>query len=671
MRHITELPVALREIENIWIPLSDGIRLAARLWLPETVESHPVPAVLEYIPYRKRDMTAVRDSATHRFLAGHGYACIRLGVRGVGDSEGVYEDQFGHQYLEDVLDAIAWIAKQSWCSGEVAMFGLSWGAAIALQAASLRPAALKTIVCAAGIDDRYALRYPGGCLSTATVTSITAQMSYATRPPDPALAGDGWRDMWLARLRSASPMSQAWLGHPRRDASWLSQSIAPDYSRIGCPVLLAAGWSDHAFADGMLRTHARLEVPRLGIFGPWGHRYPHLGVPEPAVGFLQLALRWLDHWLKGREPELPSKPVLLSWMPRGFTIAATPVSRPGRWVGERVWPSPVMAEESWWLDTGRLAKQMPPAGTASVPSSLLVGSGAGEFMPLFATGANPELPGDQREDDAQSCLFDSDPLDNPIEILGTPVLRLGLDAGALKGQVVVRLCEVAPDGSSRRVSWGARNLALADDFLGDQPRARTGVVSVTVPLYATADGFAAGNRIRLAISMSYWPILWPSASTDPLALHLDGSQLALPVRHPRQGDTIALPSPESGPPLRWSMLRAGGYQRKESVDAVTGEHVIEITDDTGEFRIDDIALSLHEVTNRVFRIHPDDPASASIETRISCGFRRDRWCAETIALGRVFRRSEAISAHHAIKALEGETVIFERDWDERILSSPR
>ena len=200
MRRVNELPLAVCEMENIWIPLSDGVRLAARMWLPETTASQPVPAVLEYIPYRKRDMTALRDGATHGYLAGHGYACVRLDVRGVGDSEGLYGDQFTAQYVDDAVEAIAWLARQPWCSGDVAMFGLSWGAAIALQTAVHRPPELKTIVCAAGIDDRYALRYPGGCLSTATVSSIVAQMSYATRPP-----GSRHRRRALARDVAGSP----------------------------------------------------------------------------------------------------------------------------------------------------------------------------------------------------------------------------------------------------------------------------------------------------------------------------------------------------------------------------------------------------------------------------------------------------------------------------------
>src|ERR1051326_4158571 len=253
MRHVTELPVAVREIENIWIPLSDGVRLAARVWLPEGAENTPVPAVLEYIPYRKRDMTALRDGATHGYLAGHGYACIRLDVRGVGDSEGLYGDQFTAQYADDAVEAISWIARQPWCSGAVAMFGLSWGAAIALQTAARRPPALKTIVCAAGIDDRYTLKYPGGCLSTATLSSIVAQISYAARPPDPAIVGERWCEMWLARLAAVRPMTQAWLEHPYRDDAWRSASIG-DCSGIACPVLLSAGWADPAFASAMLRT---------------------------------------------------------------------------------------------------------------------------------------------------------------------------------------------------------------------------------------------------------------------------------------------------------------------------------------------------------------------------------------------------------------------------------
>src|SRR5260221_4399213 len=121
------------------------------------------------------------------------------------------------------------------------MFGLSWGGAIALQIAARRPAALKTIVCAAGIDDRYALRYPGGCLSTASISGIVAQMSYATRPPDPEIVGARWREIWMARLGAARPTAAALLAHPMRSNGGRTASIADDYAPIACPNLLSAG----------------------------------------------------------------------------------------------------------------------------------------------------------------------------------------------------------------------------------------------------------------------------------------------------------------------------------------------------------------------------------------------------------------------------------------------
>src|SRR3546814_11204260 len=76
------------EIENTFITLSDGCRLAARIWLPQDAEQHPVPAVLEYIPYRKRDSTAPRDESMHPLAAARGYACVRVENRGHGQADG-------------------------------------------------------------------------------------------------------------------------------------------------------------------------------------------------------------------------------------------------------------------------------------------------------------------------------------------------------------------------------------------------------------------------------------------------------------------------------------------------------------------------------------------------------------------------------------------------------
>ena len=143
---IKDFPRKVKEVENLWIPLSDGTRLAARMWIPRDAEKQPVPALLEYLPYRKRDGTIARDALTHPYFAGHGYAAIRVDMRGNGDSDGVMDDEYTKQEQDDALEVIAWIASQSWCTGKVGMFGISWGGFNALQVAARKPPALKAIV---------------------------------------------------------------------------------------------------------------------------------------------------------------------------------------------------------------------------------------------------------------------------------------------------------------------------------------------------------------------------------------------------------------------------------------------------------------------------------------------------------------------------------------------
>ncbi|MEZ4730139.1 MAG: CocE/NonD family hydrolase [Caldilineaceae bacterium] len=123
----TDFPYRVREIVHLWIPMADGARLAARIWLPEDAESNPVPALLEYIPYRKNDFTALRDSIRHPYFAGHGYAAVRVDMRGSGDSDGILYDEYLQQEQDDALEVIAWLAAQPWCNGKVGMFGKSWG----------------------------------------------------------------------------------------------------------------------------------------------------------------------------------------------------------------------------------------------------------------------------------------------------------------------------------------------------------------------------------------------------------------------------------------------------------------------------------------------------------------------------------------------------------------
>ena len=224
----------VREIEHDWLSLSDGTRLAVRIWLPEDAEADPVPAVVEYLPYRKTDGTVIRDSMRQPYLAGHGYAAVRVDMRGTGESDGVLTDEYTLQEQADALEVIAWLREQPWCDGNVGLWGISWGGFNSLQIAALRPPGLGAIMTMCSTDDRYAddVHYRGGCvLGLDMLHWASSMLTWNARPPDPRLYGDGWHEAWLERLETLEPWIEHWLGHQRRDAYWKHGSVCEDYSR--------------------------------------------------------------------------------------------------------------------------------------------------------------------------------------------------------------------------------------------------------------------------------------------------------------------------------------------------------------------------------------------------------------------------------------------------------
>ena len=214
---VSEFPRKVVEIENVFIELSDHTRLAARIWLPEDADAHPVPAILEYLPYRKRDGTIERDALTHPYFAGHGYACVRVDMRGSGDSDGVLLGEYLEQEQDDALEVLAWLAQQSWCTGKIGMIGISWGGFNGLQIAARRPPELKAVISICSTDDRYAddIHFMGGCLLLDKLSWGSTMFSLNTAPPDPALVGERWREMWMERLERSGFWVEEWLQHQR------------------------------------------------------------------------------------------------------------------------------------------------------------------------------------------------------------------------------------------------------------------------------------------------------------------------------------------------------------------------------------------------------------------------------------------------------------------------
>jgi uncharacterized protein len=661
-------PHAVTHEEIVWIPVSDGVRLAARLWMPETAVDHPVPAILEYIPYRRRDGSRDNDDRTHPYLASYGYACVRLDIRGTGDSEGIILDEYLTQEQDDAIDAIAWIAAQAWCTGAVGMMGISWGGFNSLQVAARRPSALKAIVTLCSTDDRYAddMHYMGGSQLTGNLEWSSTFFSMMARAPDPLIVGDSWRAQWLQRLEAVTPMVATALEHQRRDAYWEQGSVAENIGAITCAVMAVGGWAD-GYSNAVFRLLEDLQSPRLGIVGPWGHKWPHLGTPGPAIGFLTEMLRWWDYWLKDIDTAIMQEPRLRAYVQDWIAPASHYDSRPGRWVGEPAWPSPTIEHRRLHLNSDGLHAVAGGQIPMTVRSPQTTGAAGGEWCPYSLGGVGPELPTDQRPDDVYSLLFDGTTLETPLEILGAPALEITLSADRPVAQLIARLNDVAPDGQVSRVTYGVLNLTHRTSHANPEPLEPGRVYTVRIPLNDIGHCYAAGHRIRVALSTSYWPIVWPSPQTAVLTIYSGASSVTLPVRNTTAPSTVSFAPAEITRTLRRTPVQTGSVHRTITHDVASGVQRIEVLRDEGRSMIEDIALQtgFHKVLR--YRMHPDDPTSARAEADYEFVNRHAHgWDTTIRTRSAVACTATEYLVEADLEAFEAGRRIFSRSWTRRI-----
>ncbi|MEP6828180.1 MAG: CocE/NonD family hydrolase, partial [Aestuariivirga sp.] len=456
IKTITKFPRKTKEIKNFWIPLSDGTKLAARLWLPIDADKNPVPALLEYLPYRKTDGTHVRDALTHPYLAGHGYASVRVDMRGNGDGEGIMLDEYTKQEQDDALEVIAWLATQKWCDGKVGMFGISWGGFNALQVAARQPPALKAIVTICSTDDRYEddIHYKGGTLLNENLGWAATMLSYSSRPPDPEIVGPRWKKLWMERLKKEPFLLIPWLQHPHRDDYWKHGSVCENFGAITAATLVVGAWND-AYSNAAPRLMKGLRCPRKAIIGPWAHKYPHFAVPDPKIGFLQEMLRWWDFYLKDIDTKVTSEPdyrvyVMEPWRPGSF-----PTEIKGRWIGENYWGYGNIETKKWFLTEKGIAGERGVEKALEISSKQTTGFDGGEYCIIWL---GPEFPGDQAKDDSQSITFESPASAEDIDIVGQPAIELEFAADKPVAHICVRLNDVWPSGEVSRITYHLQNL---------------------------------------------------------------------------------------------------------------------------------------------------------------------------------------------------------------------
>ncbi len=659
----------IRDIEQLRIPVSDGSHLAARMWVPEDAEQHPVPAIIECTPNRRRDWTRYRDSLMHPYYAMHGYAALRIDSRGSGDSDGILRDEYLKQEQDDVVDAIAWIAAQPWCTGAVGMLGGSWGGLITLQVAARRPPALKAIITVDSTDDRYAqdMHFMGGCLLTDTVGWGGTVMTQTCRPPDPESVGDQWRDMWVARLREIDPLVPGWLAHQRRDAFWKHGSVREDWGAIQCAVYAVGGWAD-GYADGVFRLLAGLPGPRKGLVGPWGHGRPHFSPPKPLIGFLQEALRWWDYWLKDIPTGIMDEPMLRVWMQESVPPRAYYDERPGRWVAEPRWPSAHATMRRFALHPGLLTEAPAPSRELAFRSPQSTGIAGGEWCPFGHGGVGPDLPVDQRIDDGNSLVFDTEPLDAPIEIMGAPVLEVEVASDRASAILAARVSDVAPDGAATRVTYGLLNLTHRESHESPSALDPGRRYRVQLELKHAAHVFPVGHRIRLALSTAYWPIAWPVPGAATLTLATSTGALALPVRAPRPEDSALPPFEpvETAPPAPVTAIRPLHITRTVARDVASGIVLVTMVRDEGAMRLEETGVVTDCISIYRHSIQDDDPLTAVTEVDDTIKFSRGAWAPEIRGRMRLSATEEAFHFRTDLDVYESGERIYCRTWSHRI-----
>jgi uncharacterized protein len=327
-----------------WIPMGDGVRLAASLYLPEAVEAgDAAPVVLEALPYRKDDVTASYRAEYKRLCAEYGYAVARVDLRGTGSSEGVAADEYPASEQADLCRVIDWLASQSWSTGAVGMYGTSYSGFNSLQVAAERPSALKAVIAIYASDDRYTddVHYTGGALKLLDLVDYPLYMvALNALPPVPAIAGPRWRERWRERVEDLEPWLLRWLQEQADGPYWRQGSLRPAYERIACPTMLVAGWAD-GYRNATFRVMERLKVPSRLLFGPWSHMAADTARPGPRIDLVPEMVRWRD------EPTWPPERATTRTLPLSGAAAAGdgtdrpevrgPAAGPTGWRCGRTW----------------------------------------------------------------------------------------------------------------------------------------------------------------------------------------------------------------------------------------------------------------------------------------------------------------------------------------------
>jgi predicted acyl esterase len=558
------------EIKEVWIPMPDGIRLAASLFMPANRESSAkFPVLLEYLPYRKDESRNGRFQLFSYFVE-RGYIVARVDIRGTGTSEGkLIEYEYTDQEQEDGEVVIDWLSKQAWSTGSVGMFGISWGAFNSIQMAMRNPPALKAIIAIMGTDDLFRddVHFIDGMMHVDSYELGQDIANILPAPPDYVID-----EAYFRHRFDTEPWLLIYKRQQHDGPFWNRASLDSDYSSIRIPTFVIGGWYD-GYRDSVPRMLEKLEAPIKGIMGPWAHSWPNSPYPEPGMEWRQEAVRWFDFWLKGDDTGIMDEPQFAVYV-RQWHQPGVVDKVPGYWRWEDGWPIGRTEKRRLYTHADH---------TLSGTKSDLVNGQSHKlrYIPTVGIEASGnvnwwgDFPWDQRGTDAYSLVYDSDPLEQDLEILGFPRAILYVSADAPLANWIVRISDIAPDGTVTQVAGAG--LSGAHRTSSEEPEALVPgqVYKLEFDLHFTSWVFPKGHRIRLAVNNAIWPMIWPTPFAMTTTLGVDGaktSHIVLPVIPQSDGAQPDFLPPAEDPELPgYGYLKVGdestsGYAETRSIE---------------------------------------------------------------------------------------------------------
>jgi predicted acyl esterase len=590
------------------IPMADGVHLSATLYMPElATPGEKLPALLEYLPYRKDDATAARDYPIHAYFAAHGYVSVRVDIRGFGTSEVVpTEREYSEQEQLDGEQVIAWLASQPWSNGNVGMFGISWGGFNAIQMAMRHPPALKAILAIDATEQLFHddIHYIDGMMHFDEFELNMDLAPAMTGAPDYTLD-----EKVLGPRFDSAPWSLLYFKHQRDGQFWR----APErpLSEIKIPCFLIGGLLD-GYRDSIPRMLQQVKAPVKAIVGPWNHTFPNDAEPGPQIEWRDQAVRWWDHWLKGRHNGILFEPPLSIYMQDWHAPDPHLKNIPGRWRGEIGWPPANIQNTTLYLHDSHVLSTEPakPADhqLRYIPSA---GVEAG-----FWWG---ELLTDQRPVDAFSLTYDSAALPQELTILGRPHALLQASASAPQADWFARLSDVAPDGTVTQVAGAGLNGAQRDNAAEPRDLVPNQTYPLDIEMHLATWTFPKGHRIRLSISNALWPMIWPTPYAMTTKLQLGGttgSQLKLPLVAPSMFAAPKFAPPE--PSEERSDIQSAGYpwpgDWKSERDELNGIAKVKWSGKSAETYSWGKETDLEEITYTVDDNHPENSSVEAAAT---------------------------------------------------------